>query len=183
MHKFKLNHADTVLLIIDLQEKLMRVMKHKEKVYRNTQLLLEMAKQFSLPVIVCEQYPQGMGKTAESVSAHFPEDYYYFAKTSFSAYIEIMQEMLKKLARKTVIIAGSETHVCVFQSARDLVHAGYNVHLVSDAVCSRFEINYKNGLSLINNLGAIVTNTETVLFDLLENSDVPQFKKLAPLVK
>lgn len=183
MNKFKLNHTDAVLLIIDLQEKLMRVMKHKEKVYRNTELLLATAKQFSIPVIICEQYPQGMGKTAESVANHLPDDHYYFAKTSFSAYIETMQEILQKLGRKTIIMAGSETHVCVFQSARDLVHDGYNVHLVADAVCSRFKINYRNGLSLIESLGAVVTNTETVLFDLLGNSDVPQFRKIAPLVK
>ncbi len=180
---FKLDPEDTILFIIDLQEKLMKVMEYREKVYKNTNLLLEAAKQFSIPVIVSEQYPKGMGATAKDIAQNFPEVYHYLEKTSFSAYKETLQEILQKIGHKTIIITGSETHVCVFQTTRDLIDAGYNVQLVSDAVCSRTKQNYKNGLDLMKSLGAVITNTETVVFDLLQYSDIPQFKVLSPLLK
>ncbi len=90
---------------------------------------------------------------------------------------------MKELNRKTILITGSETHVCVFQTTRDLQEAGYQVHLVKDAVCSRFDENYENGLQLMHDMGAVITNTETAVFDLLQKAGTPEFKVISPLVK
>jgi nicotinamidase-related amidase len=80
-------------------------------------------------------------------------------------------------------VVGTETHVCVFQTVRDLVEAGNNVHVVRDAVCSRFDENYRSGLELMRDVGAVVTNTETVVFDVLKCAGTPEFKAISPLVK
>jgi len=92
-------------------------------------------------------------------------------------------DYLKLSGRKTVIMTGSETHICVFQTVRDLAQAGYNVHVVRDAVCSRFDENYENGLELMKDAGAVITTAETVVFDLLRAAGTPEFKVISPLVK
>lgn len=91
--------------------------------------------------------------------------------------------MVADSGRKTILIAGSETHVCVYQTTRELCDSGFNVHLVKDAVCSRFDDNYENGLSLMHDRGAVITNTETVIFDLLKEAGGPAFKTLSALIK
>lgn len=183
MSKYKLDRKDAAILIIDLQEKLMKAMKDREKVYKNTGLLMAVAKELDIPVVLTEQYPQGLGSTVKEIKDSLPSNYYLLEKFKFSAYVDEMRDILNKIGRKTMVVTGSETHVCVFQTTRDLVEAGYKVHLVADAVCSRFEENYRNGLQLMGNLGAVITNTETVLFDLLEYSNTPEFKAISPLLK
>lgn len=180
--KFKLEAADCVLVIIDLQERLMKAMKDAERVLNNTNLLLATAKQFEIPVIVTEQYPKGLGPTVAEIKENLPE-HSYFDKVSFSACDDSFIDRIAAVKRKTVIVTGTETHVCVFQTVRDLLSAGYDVQVVSDAVCSRFDFNYLNGLDLMKEAGAVITNTETVVFDLLGCAGTPQFKVISPMVK
>jgi Amidases related to nicotinamidase len=177
---FELNKDDTVLVIIDLQEKLMKAMSQSEKVYKNTNLLLTAAKAMDIPVIVTEQYPRGLGSTVDEIQANLPE-HKYMDKVTFSAF-EGLKELLDE-GRRNVLITGSETHICVFQTTRDLVKAGYNVHVVKDAVCSRFKENHQSGLQLMKDVGAVITNTETVLFDLIKVAGSPAFKIISPLLK
>ncbi len=181
MAKFKLNKDDTVLIIIDLQEKLMKAMSQSEKVYKNTNLLLAVAEQMGIPVIVTEQYPKGLGPTANEIKEHLKE-YKYIDKMEFSAYAGL-KEILSAADRKTLLVTGSETHVCVFQTTRDLLENGYNVQVVKDAVCSRFKDNYLNGLELMKDMGAVISNTETILFDLLKVAGGPEFKVISPMLK
>ncbi|MDD2585520.1 MAG: hydrolase [Syntrophomonadaceae bacterium] len=183
MNQYILEGDDCALVIIDLQEKLMKAMKDQDRVYKNTNLLLAIAKEFDIPVIVTEQYPRGLGATVEEIKNHLPEEYFYLDKNSFSALNEEMQAILDKIGRKKIIITGSETHICVFQTARDLVNKGYHVYLVRDAVCSRFDENYENALSLMSSLGAVITTAETVVFDLLKQAGTPAFKAISPLLK
>lgn len=178
--KFELNKDDTVLVVIDVQEKLMKAMSQSEKVYKNTNLLLTAAKAMDIPVIVTEQYPRGLGSTVDEIKANLPE-HKYMDKVTFSAF-EGLKELLDD-SRKNVLITGSETHICVFQTTRDLIKAGYNVHVVKDAVCSRFKENHQSGLQLMNDVGAVITNTETVLFDLIKIAGSPAFKIISPLLK
>lgn len=178
---YKLNKDDTILVVIDFQEKLMKAMSKSDKVYKNTNLLLTAAEQMGIPVIVTEQYPRGLGGTVAEIKEHLP-DCKYVEKMKFSAF-EGLQVFLGNSSRKTLLITGSETHVCVFQTTRDLVEAGYNVHVVKDAVCSRFKENYLNGLELMKDVGAVITNTETVLFDLMKVAGSPEFKIISPLLK
>ncbi|MBO8158492.1 hydrolase [Thermosyntropha sp.] len=182
MNKFTLDSKQAVLLIIDLQEKLMRVMKDREAVFKNTKLLLATARQLEIPVVLTEQYPKGLGSTVEEIK-EAAENYHYLEKMSFTACTDDLREILNRLGRKYVIVAGSETHVCVFQTVRDLIETGYIVHVAKDAVCSRFDLNYENGLMLMRDVGAVITNTETVVFDLLKVSGTPEFKAISPLLK
>lgn len=182
MANYKLEAQDTVLIIIDLQEKLMRAMKDKERVYKNTNLLIEAAKQLNIPIIVTEQYPKGLGATVDEIKDQLPE-HFYLDKVSFSACVGNLPIELEKLGRKNILITGSETHICVFQTTRDLVAAGYNVQVVKDAICSRTDENYINGLELMKDVGAIITNAETVVFDLLKVSGTPEFKAISALLK
>ena len=182
MNKFRLEPQDTVLVIIDVQEKLMAAMEDRERVYKNINLLLATAKQFDIPVVVTEQYPKGLGPTCSEIAENLPE-FKYLDKVTFTACNEKLLRDLKELNRKKVLMTGSETHVCVFQTTRDLIEAGYHVQLVKDAVCSRYEENYENGLQLMHDCGAVITNTETVVFDLLHEAGTPQFKAVSPLIK
>lgn len=181
MTNYRLNREEVILVIIDLQEKLMKAMPEREKVYKNTQILLKTAEQLHIPVIVTEQYPKGLGATSNEIKEYLNE-YEYLEKTSFSAGASL-KELLANSNRKTLIVAGSETHVCVFQTVRDMIAEGYNVHLVKDAVCSRFEVNYCNGLELMHEMGAVISNTETVIFDLFKKSGTPEFKVISAMIK
>ncbi|MGI6452050.1 MAG: isochorismatase family protein [Syntrophomonadaceae bacterium] len=183
MEKFFIKRQNTVLVIIDLQEKLLAAMNERNIVCNNTRLLLEAAHLFDIPVVITEQYPKGLGPTVQEIKEVLPEKYYFIEKTAFSAYTEEMQQTLSSIGKNTVIVTGSETHVCVFQTVRHLLEADYNVHVALDAVCSRFSVNYHNGLDLMKEMGAVINNTETILFDLLQRSGTPEFKKISPLLK
>jgi nicotinamidase-related amidase len=173
---------DTVLLIIDIQERLVPTMAYGEQVIQNTNLLIEAADTFSLPVILTEQYPKGLGKTVAEINTQ-AVDYSVFEKISFSGFTSEVASNLIEIGRKKIIVTGMETHVCVFQTVRDLLGQGYQVFVAADAVCSRRTLNYKNGLALMSKMGAVVTNTETLLFDLLQESGTPEFKRLSKLIK
>lgn len=181
MTNYRLEKEEVVLVIIDLQEKLMKAMQDREKVYKNTQILLKTAQQLQIPVIVTEQYPKGLGPTANEIKENL-DQYEYLEKLSFSA-ADGLKELLMNSGRKTLIIVGSETHVCVFQTVRDMIAEVYNIHLVKDAVCSRFDVNHSNGLELMRDLGAVITNTETVVFDLFKVAGSPEFKVISALIK
>lgn len=182
MDKFILNREDTVLMIIDIQEKLVPVMKYRDQVINNNKILISAAKEMKFPIIATEQYPKGLGRTVPEI-LDLIDDENIFAKTSFTAYTDDVKKALKALGKKKVLVTGMETHICVFQTVRDLIDDGYEVFLVKDAVASRTKDNFLNGLDLINSLGAIVTNTEPSVFDLLKVSGTPEFKFISKLIK
>lgn len=179
-HLLQANRA--VFMIIDLQEKLMKVMDHAGQVYKNTRLLLAACHEMNIPVVVTEQYPKGLGHTVPEVAENLGE-HVKLEKVSFSACSEDCLRVLQQLGRRQVLVAGSEAHICVFQTVRDLIMAGFEVFVVRDAVCSRFKSNFKNGLELMRDEGAVITNAETVVFDLLKKAGTKEFKALAPLLK
>lgn len=182
MNKYVLIGEEAVLLVIDIQERLIPAMKYGEQVIQNTNTIISFAKRIGVPIIVTEQYPKGLGKTVLDVSNNLEESL-IFEKTTFSGYTSEVTTALKGLGRKKIIITGMETHVCVFQTVRDLLAQGYQVFVVGDAVCSRTKGNYLNGLSLMSSMGAVVTNTETVFFDLMKQAGTPLFRELSKLIK
>jgi len=182
MNKFTLSPNDTSLLVIDFQEKLVPAMYRSEDTVKNAGILIKIATALELPTIVTEQYPKGIGHTVEPLSSLF-EDFSPIEKMSFSACTTEVVEKLSSAPRQKILVTGIETHVCVFQTVRALLQKGYQVYVVSDAVSSRSEANYQNGLSLIREMGAVITNTETVLFDLLKESTHPKFKELSKLIR
>lgn len=183
MEKFELNAQDAVLLIIDLQEKLMPPMAHRDQVCKNTGLLLEAARQFHIPVVVTQQYPKGLGHTVPQVTQELPEDHQVMDKMSFDAAADGLLPLLEKIGRSTVMVCGSETHVCVYQTVRSLLSSGYKVFPIQDAICSRFTHNYKSGLALMRDMGATVITAEGAAFDLMKISGTPEFKVISKALK
>lgn len=182
MDKFKLNSEETFLLIIDIQERLVNAMKYGEQVIDKTDILISTAEELNMPVIVTEQYPKGLGSTVPQLESKLKSGK-KFEKMNFSVYIDEIKNAIEETGRKKVIITGMETHVCVFQTARDLINNGYEVFIASDGVCSRTKQNHLNGLDLIESMGAVITNTETIIFDLLGKAGTPEFKVLSKLIK
>lgn len=183
MNRFILNKEDTILMVIDIQEKLGTVMKDLDRVVKNTNILITACKEMNMPAIVTEQYPKGIGPTVSEIKENLREDMTIFEKNSFSACTDEVKEYLEKTGKKKVIITGMETHICVFQTTRALLNDGYQVFIARDAVVSRTDENYLNGLDMMKDAGAVISNTETIIFDLLKVSGTPEFKVLSKLIK
>jgi|LSQX01.1.fsa_nt_gb nicotinamidase-related amidase len=182
MDRFALQSHEAVMLIIDIQQRLVPAMARRESVIKNTEILVETAKKLGIPIVVTEQYPKGLGKTVEKIGEKLDTGFVY-EKITFSACTQEVMSALERLGRKKVIVTGMETHVCVFQSVRGLLESGYMVFVVEDAVCSRRPRNHKLGLSLMHDMGAVITSTETIFFDLLKQAGTPLFRELSKLIK
>jgi nicotinamidase-related amidase len=183
MDKFILNKDNAVLVIVDIQDKLAVVMKQKEKVTDNSLHLIEAAKLLNIPVIVTEQYPKGLGQTINEIKEALPS-YAPFEKVTFDCCKgEGFLEKMASLRKTHVILTGMETHVCVLQTCLGLLGKGYFVHLVSDAVCSRKKDDYKSGRKMMRDAGAVITCTETALFQLLEKAGTPEFKAISKRIR
>jgi len=182
LERFMLTREQALLMVIDIQERLVPVMKYKERVIENTNILISTAKNMDIPIIATEQYPKGLGKTVPEITDNLGE-VPTFEKVTFSCCTPEVISSLEQFGKRKIIITGMETHVCVFQTVRDLLSRGYQVFVVKDAVCSRATENYRNGLSLMSEMGAVITNTETILFDLMQKAGTPEFKELSKLIK
>ena len=180
---FFLDKEDSVLLIIDIQERLAVAMKERDKVVKNCQHLIELAKMINIPVMVTEQYPKGLGRTVPELQSAIPE-YKPIEKVVFNCCNEpaFMSE-IKKRGRKKVIVTGMETHVCVLQTTASLLKDGFIPHVAQDAVCSRTEENWKAGIEFMRDAGAVITCTETALFQLLKVAGTEEFKKISQRIK
>jgi nicotinamidase-related amidase len=183
MEKFFLDKTSTALLIIDIQEKLAAVMKARDAVIANSLHLIEIAKIQNIPIVLTEQYPKGIGQTVEEIRNALPE-YKPIEKLTFSCCDEqsFLSEV-RRLNKKTIIVAGMETHVCVLQTCIGLLRNGLNVHIVKDAICSRNKENWKTGIQFMRDAGAVITSTETVLFQLLKVAGTDEFKAMIKRIK
>ena len=183
LDKFFIDREDTVLLIVDIQDKLAAVMKEKDKVVRNTLHLVELAKLINMPVIVTEQYPRGLGTTVPEIREALPF-YRPVEKMTFDCcgQPDFLEE-LKEHNKRNVVLTGMETHICVLQTCIGLLRGGINVHVVQDAICSRTEENWKIGTEFMREAGAAVTCTETVLFQLLKVAGTEEFKAISKRIK
>ncbi len=182
MDKFTLIKEDTVLMVIDIQDRLVSAMEYGEDVINNTDILISISKDLEIPILATEQYPKGLGNTVERLNCNLDKDFTY-EKITFTGCTEKVVANLEELGRKKVIVVGMETHVCVFQTVRDLIDRGYQVFVVGDAVCSRTKENYQNALDLMSTMGAVIMNTEAVCFDLMKEAGTPLFKKISKLIK
>ncbi|MEW6186095.1 MAG: hydrolase [Thermodesulfobacteriota bacterium] len=183
MEKFFLNARETGLLIIDVQEKLAAVMKYKEQVVQNCRHLIEAAAIFQVPLLLTEQYPKGLGTTVPEIQEILPE-YAPLVKTSFDCCREPgFLDRVSSTGRRKWILTGMETHVCILQTALGLMKESYTVQVVQDAVCSRTKKNFKAGIEFMRDAGAVITSTETVLFQLLGKAGGEPFKILSQMIK
>lgn len=174
-----LNQNDAIVLIVDIQEKLLNAV-YDKNVATVAAKMAAAAKILGIPVIITEQYPQGLGKTVSVIKE--AADATYIEKTSFSAF-EDVKETLKNTGRKQIILLGIEAHICVHQTADSLLAQGYEVHVLKDGVASRQEFEFTQGLNRMEKNGAVITCLEIALFELLKGAKHPDFKAIQALIK
>lgn len=177
------SRKNSLLLVIDIQERLLPQINDSSHLVKNTLILIESCKILHLPVIVTEQYPEGIGPTVAAL-APVLDQCPKITKRTFSCCREpLFMKALKATGRNQVIIAGTETHVCVFQTAADLHQNGYAVQVAADAVGSRTIPNKEIALNRMRALGIEITSVESAVFELLETSACAEFKQILRLVK
>ncbi len=175
---------NTALILIDVQGRLASLMHEREHLVRNLRILIEAAGILELPIHWLEQYPKGLGPTIPEVAELLADNNQPFEKTSFSACGQPdFAEALKTGGRRQLLLAGIEAHVCVCQSARDLLGLGYEVEFVVDAISSRTAANKQIGIDKMIRAGAAPTSVETALFELMRTADMPCFKEVSRLVR
>jgi nicotinamidase-related amidase len=171
------------MVIVDVQAKLMRVMRRKETVVENIIKLLNLCGLFSLPVIVTEQYPRMMGSTLPEIKKALPVfeplEKMYFNCCAVSDF----NDRLRSAALKNIILTGAEAHICILQTCLTLLEQGCNVHVPRDAVDSRTEENWQTGLDMMQRAGAVITSTETIIYQILKRAGTPEFKKMLKMIK
>lgn len=182
-HPLILKKESSALLIIDLQERILPVIRNIDLVIENTLKLIKGFKILQLPVFYTEQYPKGLGPTSQKILEEL-EGYSAINKMSFSCSGagDLFSEFRKKQISQ-IVVCGVESHVCVQQTVLDLLANNFQVNLAADAVSSRKEIDYKTALERMKTLGAEVTTTESILFELLEVCGTPEFKEVSKIVK
>jgi nicotinamidase-related amidase len=178
----KLDRGRAALAVIDVQEAFRPAVLDFERVTANIGVLVQGARILGLPVLVTEQYPKGLGDTVPEVAQHLagvPR----LEKTSFSALAADGFPAALDEDRDQVVLCGIEAHVCVNQTAEDLLADGREVHVVADAVTSRTAENRELGVHKMERSGAVLTSVETALFELLREAGTPEFKEIQALVK
>ena len=172
-----------LLLVIDIQGKLARLVHDPDTLTRNVRILLQGMKLLEVPTIVTEQYPNGLGRTIEELQP-FITELPLLEKRTFSCLADpsIMKSIVDA-HRTDIIVCGIEAHVCVYQTAQDLLRHGYHVHVVTDAISSRTETNMRLAIRKMESQGAVLTSTEMILFELLHTSGTDTFKAISCLVR
>jgi nicotinamidase-related amidase len=178
-----LQEETSLLIVIDIQGNLARAAADRELLFESTRKLIQGARVFQLPILVTEQIPEKLGPTIPEIDellagvGKIPKQ--TFSCCQNTAFIEA----LNKEDRKQILLCGIESHICVYQTAMDLLGRGYEVHVVADAVSSRTAQNREIGISKTIRAGAHLTSTETVLFELLKTAGSDKFKDIFTIVK
>lgn len=182
--KYRLTPKNTALLVIDVQEKLIRLVDRSVDVLNNIQKVIKGFQILKIGTVVTEQYPQGLGETVPALKSYLGDQQKYLSKTTFSCLGDaaIKNELLSMPVENWVVI-GIEAHVCVLQSAKDLLDAGKNVIVLNDAITSRSIFDYSTAIAELRDAGARITSSETILFELLEDAKNPEFKAISQLIK
>ena len=172
-----------LLLVIDIQGKLAHAMFQKESLFEATKRALRASKALRIPIVCTEQYPKGLGPTVEEIAEELgaiPR----FSKTSFSCLgCEEISRSIMDLKRRQILVSGIESHICVYQTTRDLLREGYEVHLLCDAISSRLPENKIVGLKRAQQEGAVLSSVEMALFEIMGGAEYPAFKDVVQIVK
>src|SRR5512144_676432 len=175
--------AQSCLLVVDMQARLVPTMATPQAVVDNTRVLIEAAKRLHVPLLVSEQYPRGLGPTVPEIAALVPADR-TLKKMHFSCIGDAdFAGRFREIGRRQAIVAGVEAHVCVLQTAEDLLSAGTETFVVADATSSRTERNHSAAIERLRRDGARIVTTEMVVFEWLAKAGTPEFKELSALVK
>jgi nicotinamidase-related amidase len=178
-----IDRENTGLLVIDVQEKLMEVMGQKQRIIDNIIRLLHLSKIFHLPVMLTEQYPKWLGPTLPEIVENLPS-YDPISKMHFNCCdVDAFNDQLESQSYKNIIVTGVESHICVFQTCVSILVQGYNVHVPQDAVDSRTDENWRVGLKLMEQAGAIITSTEAVIYQILKEAGTKEFKRMLKIIR
>jgi nicotinamidase-related amidase len=178
-----LNLSDAVLIVVDVQGKLARVVENSDNVIGQIQKLVKGMLALEIPIIMTSQIPEKLGGTIEEIAALLP-DHEQISRTSFSVFRSI--EMLNRLAelkKKQIILCGFETHICLYQSALDLMNSDYEVYLVVDGTSSRKGADKDTSLIRVGSEGGKLTTVEMTLFEIMRDARHPAFKAVARIIK
>jgi nicotinamidase-related amidase len=179
-----LRPEDCTLAVIDIQEKLLPPIWERERMVRNSQLLIRMALAMNLPILVSTQYAKGLGQTIPEIASLLP-DVNVIDKLEFGCFGngEYCSVVSKVSDRNTLLLCGMETHICVMQTGLGALNQGMNVHVAADAVSSRTELNWKLGLGRMQAAGAVISSTEMMLYELMGKSGTATFKEMLKYIK
>jgi len=173
------------LVPIDLQERLLPVIWERERVVRQSKILLKAARTLHMPMIATSQYAARIGSLVPEIVAELPGitpvdkmEFSCFANREFRRAVAALSDGVD-----TIILCGVESHICVYQTAMAALQAGFNTWVAADAVSSRTEFNYNNALERLRDLGAVVASTEMIVYELLGRADSLEFKELLPVLK
>ncbi|MDQ3745182.1 MAG: hydrolase [Acidobacteriota bacterium] len=183
-HENTLDLGQTALAVIDVQESFRQPIQDFSEVAARIALVTHAMQMLGVPVVVTEQYPKGLGHTATEIRAVLPEGFAPVEKTAFSSCGagEFVARLEAACARQ-VLLCGVEAHVCVNQTAHDLLARGYQVHILTDCVSSRAEQDKRVGLDKMMRSGALPSSTEMALFELMRDARHEQFKAIQKLIK
>jgi nicotinamidase-related amidase len=182
-NKYTLERGSTALVVIDMQEAFRSVISGFSLVASRISAAVRGFELLEAPVLVTEQYPAGLGKTAEEIMLSFSEEPNVIEKTTFSALREQrFAEALETIKPTNVVVCGIETHICVSQTVIHLLGSGYDVHVLSDSVRSRFERDKAAGLARMQSAGAAISSVEMALFELMGDSRHERFKEVQELI-
>ena len=186
MNIIRLKRENTGLLLVDFQEKLIPVMHSEQKVVASGLKLLHLARLYKLPVILTEQYPKWLGSTMPEIKEHLSV-YEPVQKMEFDcceqADFQAALKSEKWAGVENIVLTGVESHICILQTCMSLLEQGYKVHVPYDAVASRSVDDHHIGLELMRQSGAIITGTETIIFQMLQKAGSKEFKEMLKLVK
>ena len=172
------------LLIIDVQDKLINASFNKQIIEKKAAVMVKAAAILGIPIVITEQYPNGLGNTIQSIKDATGENTAYYEKTSFSALGNpAIASAIDKSSRKQIVIFGIETHICVNQTVSALISKGYDVTVISDACGSRAESEHKAGIERMKENGAHIVTTEIAIFEWLKGARHVNFKEIQGLIK
>jgi nicotinamidase-related amidase len=181
-----LDPAHTALVVIDIQERLLPPIWQRERLVRNSRLLLRLAGVLSLPVLATTQYQAGLGGTIAEITELLPPSTTAYDKLQFSCFgSDAFCDAITRLPgeRHPLLLCGMEAHICVLQTALEALRRGYLVHVVADAVSSRAEQNWRLGLDRMRDAGVVISSAEMAIYETLRASGSPAFKQMLPHLK
>jgi len=177
-----LRAENTVLVVVDMQEPFLRNLFERERVIHNVCMLMDGAKALDVPVLATTQYAERMGGVLAEVQERLG-DAPILDKVTFSCWDEPFQQELQQRNRKQVLLCGVEAHICVSQTAHDLLAAGYEVHVVEEAVSSRSEASARLGFAKMRQSGVIPASIESALYEMLGRAGTPAFREILKIIK
>ena len=184
LHQNILDASHTALAIIDMQEGFRPIISDFAETAARIALVAHAAQLLKIPVIVTEQYPHGLGHTANEIKAVLPDGFEAIEKTAFSSCgAKSFEAELENFKALHVLVCGIEAHICVNQTTHDLLERGYRVHLLTDCITARSPVNRQVALSKMQQSGAVPSSTEMALFELLRDARHEQFKSIQKLIK